>query len=364
MWSFSMRSCATPLVLLATACADRTAAEVAASVDTDVEGEEPAQVLDVSLQPGGASPPVTYDDGCDQRPMFLLAGQSNMEGNVSDELFGKLLDELGKGPDEDLRSRLLAALNNWYFEYDDGYASYGYTDEMADLQLTEMIAYRDQGLLGADFVTPLPDTYCAFNDAPIASLELNCGYPFGPELMLGHARAAAGHSSTSYIKVARGGSTLFTDWRSPSSGQVGADYELLQERIGSLAMNPAGVHPACAVEDCYWAAFIWFQGENDSFDQAQASAYEANLGSLLADVRAEVGDPELPVIVVQTGAWAQSLHYGRKVAAAQQRVVDQDAHAQLVVTDDLSGFYHYDPAAQLVIGKRIADALESVLTCD
>jgi hypothetical protein len=291
--------------------------------------------------------------------MVLLAGQSNMEGNVDGALFATLLTELGRGSDDDLPLRLSAALEAWYFAID---GSYLYTPELAELETTALILLRDQGLLGRDVTEPLPDVLCSFNRAPVAPLALNCGYPFGPELMLGHAWAASGNPTTSLVKVAKGGTTLSTDWRSPSSGgEVGPEYLKLQEKIGSLGEDPASVNPICAEQDCRWAAFIWFQGENDSFDERDSSTYEANLRNLLADVRGEVGDPALPVIVVQIGAWAQSLGFGPGVASAQQRVVDEDPHARLVATDDLSGYYHYDPAAQLIIGKRIADEVQAVL---
>ncbi len=317
--------------------------------------------------PGGASTQGTQEseDRCDSLPMFLLAGQSNMEGNVDLPLFTSVLEELRPGSDDDLQERLIAALHYWYFEVDDGYASYGWSPAMAELETSALIAYRDQGLLDAGLTEPHPELYCSFGDAAVTPLALNCGHPFGPELMAGHAWAAAGRSTTSFVKVARGGTTLFTDWRSPSAGgEVGSDYRRLRRTIASLATDPAVVHPDCATEECRWGAFVWFQGENDSFEQSHSERYEHNLRSLLADVRAEVGVPELPVIVVQTGAWAQSLYFGEGVAAAQQRVVDGDEHAQLIPTDDLSGFYHYDPVAQLVIGKQVADAVERALDCE
>lgn len=312
---------------------------------------------------------------CDSLPMFLLAGQSNMEGNVDALLLTSLVEELGKdSSDPDVKTRMLAILYDWYWKANGGYASYGHTDAMAELEINELIAYRDQGLMGPDLTAPHQNTYCSFNDAPVGKLEASeeagCGNPFGPELMLGHVWEKRGQSTTpplssSLVKVARGGTTLFKDWRSPASGgEVGPDYLLLKERIADLRNDPASVHPDCEDKECKWSAFIWFQGENDSLDAAHAPAYEANLRNLLADVRAEVGNPALPVIIVQTGAWAQSLEFGAEVAAAQQRIVDEDMHAELVVTDDLSGFYHYDPAAQLIIGRRIADVMETTLGCD
>ena len=69
----------------------------------------------------------------------------------------------------------------------------------------------------------------------------------------------------------------------------------------------------------------------------------------------------LPVIVVEIGAWAQSMEFGDVVASAQQSVAAADPNLGIVPTDDLSGFYHYDPAAQLIIGERIAKLLLSML---
>ena len=49
------------------------------------------------------------------------------------------------------------------------------------------------------------------------------------------------------------------------------------------------------------------------------------------------------------------------IAAAQTKVVNEDKYARIVNTADLSGFYHYDPAAQLVIGERVFLAVQSLL---
>ncbi len=349
-----VRSARSLLVLgvgLAAACSDPSAAEPGREPEVDGESETvPSPETTTSTTPPDSP-----------LPMFLLAGQSNMEGNVDEALFSALLTELGQGPDADLADRLNAALDYWYFEYDDGYASYGHTDEMAAFEIAELISQRDQGLLGSDLTAPHPGVLCAFGEAP-APLALHCGHPFGPELMFGHVWATSGHPTTSLIKVARGGTTLSIDWRPPASGgDIGPDYLRLRRQIRALTTDPGSVNPVCAERDCRWGAFVWFQGENDAFDQSHSSSYEDHLRNLLADVRAEVGDPTLPVIVVQIGAWAQSVDFGAGVARAQERVVDDDAHAQLVVTDDLSGFYHYDPIAQLIIGQRVADAVQGAL---
>lgn len=296
------------------------------------------------------------------RPMFLLAGQSNMVGNVDGPLFQELLAELATGSRADLEPRIVARLHHWYFDTNGGYAIYGWSDAMAALQASELVRLRDAGLVGPQLTQPHPSVRCSASDAAPLPLQANCGNPFGPELVLGHALGKKLATPSSLIKVALGGSTLQTDWRSPrSGGEVGAMYKQLRTRIQSLAQAPGSVHPDCKDQRCRWGAFIWFQGENDAFDAAGAQAYERNLANLIADVREESGRPDLPVVVIQVGKWAQSLPHGRTVAAAQANVVTADRHARLVDTSDLSGFYHYDPAAQLVIGERTAKAVAALL---
>ena len=73
-------------------------------------------------------------------------------------------------------------------------------------------------------------------------------------------------------------------------------------------------------------------------------SYAQNLKNLIADVRSDVGSPTLPVVIVQTGTWTQSMTFGKNVAAAQSSVVTADKYARLVNTFDLSGFYHCDSA--------------------
>ncbi len=298
--------------------------------------------------------------------VYLMAGQSNMVGNVDASLFDALLDELESGSSSTTQSRLKSRLTDWYLNNNDGYASYGYSDAMATFESSELIRLKRTGLVGMFLKTPLASVMCAMNSTEIAGLTTNCGSLFGPELVLGHHLHANGDTPTSLIKVAKGGTTLYTDWRSPKSvaqsgGTVGPLYSELQSRIDAITSSPASLHASCVSTPCRWGGFIWFQGENDSMDQAAADAYAQNLENLIADVRGRVGASTLPVVIVEIGKWAQSLDHGATVRAAQRSVVAADANTRLVKTDDLSGFYHYDPAAQLIIGERVGIALSSML---
>ena len=300
-------------------------------------------------------------------PMFLLAGQSNMEGNVDATLFQNILADLASAANTDIKARLAERIRYWHKDTNNGYAGYGYTPEMAAFEASELVRLNAAGLVGADLTVPNTKVLCAWNAAAVSplfvsSLPTRCGGAFGPELVFGQALSKAGYSSTSLIKVAHGGTTLYVDWRSPlSGGTVGPLYTELRARIQSLKSAPASVNPSCKAQGCRWSAFVWFQGENDSFASANGLSYEQNLKNLIADVRSDAGSPTLPVVIVQTGGWAQSLPFGKNVAAAQKAVVDADRYARLVNTSDLSKFYHYDPAAQLIIGDRIALAVKALL---
>ena len=303
----------------------------------------------------------------EELPMFLLAGQSNMEGNVDATLFQNILADLASAANTDIKARLAERIRYWHKDTNNGYAGYGYTPEMAAFEASELVRLNAAGLVGADLTVPNTKVLCAWNAAAVSplfvsSLPTRCGGAFGPELVFGQALSKAGYSSTSLIKVAHGGTTLYVDWRSPlSGGTVGPLYTELRSRIQSLKSAPASVNPSCKAQGCRWSAFVCFQGENDSFASANGLSYEQNLKNLIADVRSDAGSPTLPVVIVQTGGWAQSLPFGKNVAAAQKAVVDADRYARLVNTSDLSKFYHYDPAAQLIIGDRIALAVKALL---
>ena len=313
----------------------------------------------------------------EELPMFLMAGQSNMEGNVDQTLFQQLLAELATPPNTDMKARLKERIRYWHKDANGGYAGYGYSDKMADLEASELIRLNAAGLVGANLTTLNPNVFCAWNDSGIIPLtatptdpRTRCSNTAGPELVFGQALSKAGYSTTSLIKVAYGGTSLYADWRSPLMGGTPSDkglYKKLNARIGSLKSDPASVNVACKTRNCKWSAFVWFQGEADAdaadSNGADRALYKENLKKFIANVRADAGSPNLPVVIVQIGAWAQSLkgNKGLVVSIAQTEMVNEDKFARIVKTDDLSGFFHYDPAAQFVIGERVWLAVKSLL---
>ncbi len=292
-----------------------------------------------------------------------------MEGNVDADLFASLLKELAAPPAATAQVRLVGSLDNWYKTWNDGYAGYGSTPEILSHEAGELIRMQTDGSVGDPLAAARSDVWCSWEKrgeaAKAGALEPGkCGNPFGPELVLGHFLGEKWAAPISFVKVAHGGTTLETDWLSTSAAQahgreVGPLYEQLKTRIQSLSNDKSLLHPDCATRPLVWSAFVWFQGENDTFSPNGSTEYEANLRALISDVRGEIGVPSLPVIIVQIGHWAHTADSagGAKVYDAQAKVVSTTPGASLVVTDDLSGFYHYDSAAQLIIGERVARAL-------
>jgi len=292
-------------------------------------------------------------------PIYLFAGQSNMQGNVDSKLMNTLVKVL-KSPIANPQQPLEEAINNWYHNYSNGYALYGWSQDVTAVEVENLILQRQVNLISNAF-PKIEGAFCTSDGSAAQPLGANCGNPFGPELMAGAVLAQSRKRQTPVVivKVVKGGTTLAVDWISPSSGQAtGPMYSQLADRIASLKTRPESVHPSCRAKvGCRFHALVWFQGENDCFNKRYASSYLQNLEYFVSDVRAAVQNPTLPIIIVQLGYWANLLKFGPTVLAAQRIFVANDSNAKLVETNDLSRFFHCDPAAQCVIGERVGRVL-------
>lgn len=185
------------------------------------------------------------------------------------------------------------------------------------------------------------------------------------------------------FKSAKGGTTLFKDWRPPSTvkrdgGQVGYLYNRLIRRFHNMIEHIEEICPPAKKHGYEIAAFVWFQGENDTCLEGPEpwDAYEQDLRDLIADVRRDTGVPDLPVLINQINdctVWdgTASPHHkdykegelgeqpkgGPTIRAAQQKVAESDPHGTWISTRDLNPGYHYDEVSYLTIGQRMAEAL-------
>ena len=168
----------------------------------------------------------------DTPQLFLMAGQSNMEGHIETNFFNDLYSDLFTEPSDTLLARLEFRINDWYENYDDGYANYAASEEVAAFEASELVRLKGSGIITDQLLSPLNDVWCSINSNDLALLSDNCGYEFGPELSLGHFLSVNSGVPTSLIKVADGGTTLHTDWLSPTAAasqgkSVGPQYTQL-----------------------------------------------------------------------------------------------------------------------------------------
>lgn len=154
----------------------------------------------------------------------------------------------------------------------------------------------------------------------------------GPEYGFGHIVGNALEPDVLIIKVATGGTSLQTDWRSPSAvakrgGEVGYMWTHMLGTVNQLLENIGREFPEYSDRDYEIAGFGWHQGWNDRTEKGVAE-YEANLADLIRDVRSEFS-PNLPFVVANTGiGGAEVQGVGLKLIHAQNAVADDQKYPE------------------------------------
>ena len=211
--------------------------------------------------------------------VFILAGQSNMEG--AGAIRGNLKRNDGKGGLEYLVKDPKTADRFKHLVEQDG--EWRVRDDV-------FISYFDRkGGLSAGYGSSSSS--------------------IGPELQFGHVIGDNLENQVLLIKTAWGGKSLYKDFRPPSSGgDVGKYYKKMISQVrGSLA-NMESDFPSTKGLGYELAGLVWYQGWNDGVNPKTAvPEYEQNLVNLIHDVRSEFQTPGLPVVVGElTGPWVQA----------------------------------------------------------
>jgi hypothetical protein len=236
--------------------------------------------------------------------VFVLAGQSNMEGQAVADLDGKDYND-GKGTLKALLNDPAKAPLVRHLVTDKG--GWAVRDDV-------WVRYRreKQPLLAG----PLTVGFSVYGDS----------HHFGPELQLGHVVGDHFAEQVLLVKTAWGGKSLYKDFRPPSSGgDTGPCYVKMVAEVREALENLKADFPAYAGQGYELAGFVWYQGWNDGIDPKNAvPEYEQNLVNLINDVRKEFKAPGLPVVVGElTGPWADappewaSLRKAQAAAAAR-----------------------------------------------
>ncbi|MEI7901612.1 MAG: sialate O-acetylesterase [bacterium] len=215
--------------------------------------------------------------------VFILAGQSNMEGAAVVDLTGKDYND-GRGT---LATLLLDPVKGAPFKHlKDADGKWAVRDDVWDRYQREggpLLA----GLHGLGF--------SVYGDQ----------HHFGPELQFGHVVGDALKNQVLLVKTAWGGKSLDVDFRPPSSGgEVGPYYTKMIGQIREALANLKTDFPGYDGGGYEVAGFGWWHGWNDFCDAKATAAYEQNLVNLINDVRKELKAPRLPVVIGEfTGPW-------------------------------------------------------------
>ena len=219
--------------------------------------------------------------------VFILAGQSNMEGQGVADLDGQDYND-GKGTLAQLLRNPTKAPR--FAHLRDGQGNWTVRDDV-------WVRFRreDRPLLHG----PLTIGFSVYGDA----------HHFGPELQFGWVLGDYLTNQVLLIKTAWGGKSLYKDFRPPSSGgQAGPYYTKMIAEIREALANLKMDFPGYDGSGYELAGFVWYQGWNDGCEPKTAGPqYETNLVNLINDVRRELNVPKLPVVVGElTGPWVQA----------------------------------------------------------
>jgi len=249
--------------------------------------------------------------GLDAKPLkvFILTGQSNMEGHAQTSTF----PAIAKDPKTaDLYKQMVDADGNPVV-CDDVWIAY---------------------------------TYGNFSGDPVGkrSGQLTAGYgsqhhvgtgKIGPEFTFGITMRELLGEPVLLIKAAWGGKSLQVDFRPPSGGEIddekakeaaGVNYKLLIDHVKEVLADPKSVYPDYDPREGYeLAGFVWFQGFNDMVgnyprvDSSKGrrsikdySEYSRLLACLIRDVRKDISAPKLPFVIGILGVGGEDVSENAK----------------------------------------------------
>jgi len=163
----------------------------------------------------------------------------------------------------------------------------------------------------------------------------------GPELQFGHVVGDAIGNQVLLIKCAWGGKSLQKDFRPPSSGgEVGPFYKEMMQHVKDVLGNLKGNFPGYDGGGYRIAGFGWHQGWNDGCSVEATAEYEKNMINFIRDVRKDVNVKDLPFVIANSGFGGRG-QTGRRAAisAAQAGAANAPEFAGTAVCVDTRDFF-------------------------
>ncbi len=259
--------------------------------------------------------------------VFILAGQSNMEGHGQ----VRSLDHLGEHPKYgDLLKKLKNADGSWVIRND---------------------------------VT----IYWKAKDRKTGPLTVGWGYgenEIGPELMFGTIMSEKYEEPVLLIKTAWGGKSVWCDFRSPGAGEMTWDEQRILKRDNHLKPGIFYRKMVAEIKECLAdmedvvpgykgqgyeiVGMAWFQGWNDFCEwhlqmdgkrvgMGLIDRYPHNLAAMFRDLRKDLDVPDMPIVIGELGVG------GHEMSKRAENPDDREAvammkfrEAQKAVADDPS----------------------------
>jgi hypothetical protein len=290
-------------------------------------------------------------EGTKPLKVFILAGQSNMQGKGTIRHLERLVAE-NPGAYGDLKC------DDQWRQRDDVWIDY-----LSD-------GGRKKGKLTVGYGTP--------EDR------------IGPELGFGYTVGDALDEPVLIIKYAVGGRAIALEFRPPSSGPIdpcsipaklkkqieagqkkpGSEYRRMMAHIREALDHLGGWAPGHDLRPVELAGFVWFQGWNDQYNGFEQS-YRQNMANFIRDVRRDLRAPRLPFVIGGMGQGGSEPLYKsaliRKAQAATAEMAEfKNDNVRFAPTapywrdgDHGDGGYHYNGNAEtfLLIGRAFAKAI-------
>ncbi len=291
--------------------------------------------------------------------VFILAGQSNMEGHAEVRTF----DYIGKDP---VTAPLLKEMRN-----PDG------TPRVCDNVWMSYLTGPYDGSANGEGLGRLTTGFGARGDRPTKD-----GGKIGPEFTFGITMEKELKEPILIIKTAWGGRSLNTEFRPPSAGPYklpkhtqdqwdkhpqgahgipkledrkkwqedkdaasGVFYRMMIEHVNKVLADPARVCPAYDPKAGYeLAGFVWLQGFNDLVDgqtypNGNYDEYSRLLAHFIRDVRDDLSAPKMPFVIGVLGVDGEKNVNFRKAMAAPATMPEFQGN---VVAVDTAPFWDRD----------------------
>lgn len=155
----------------------------------------------------------------------------------------------------------------------------------------------------------------------------------GPELGFGWEVGNSLKEQIILLKFGPGGTSLAGPWRPPSSGgkddkprgeQDGSQYKLLVKKTKDVLSNVGKYFPSLTEYDLELAGFGWHQGWNDGCSMQDTKEYKKNLKNFINDIRKDLKVDSLPFVIAGSGfgGWNQSIDRRLMIIEAQKSVTE------------------------------------------